>query len=58
MCLLCCSAKREAAVTELDYQAKLLELERLLNDPGVDMEPSRVWSLLDEVAQYDEGVAS
>ncbi len=41
-------------MTELDYQAKLLELERLLNDPGVDMEPSRVWSLLDEVARYDE----
>ncbi len=42
-------------MTEADYEAKLRELDRLLNDPGVDMEPSRVWSLLDEVASYDGG---
>ena len=45
-------------MTEADYQNKLLELDRLLNDPMVDMEPSRVWSLLDEVARYDEGTAA
>lgn len=43
-------------MTEADYEAKLVELDRLLNDPGVDMEPSRVWSLLDEVSQHDQGL--
>ena len=41
-------------MTETDYQAKMLELDRILNDPLVDMDPSRVWSLLDEVSCYDE----
>ncbi len=30
---------------------KLMELERLLNDPDSKMEPDRVWSLLAELAQ-------
>ncbi len=45
-------------MTEADYQDKMLELDRLLNDPGVDMQASRVWSLLDEVALYDEDAAA
>ena len=41
-------------MTETDYEGKLQELERLLNDPTVQMEPSRVWSILDEVAGLDQ----
>jgi hypothetical protein len=40
-------------MTKRDYDAKLEELDRLLNDPDVAMEPSRVWSLLAEVSQHD-----
>jgi hypothetical protein len=40
-------------MTERDYTSKLEELDRLLNDPEVAMEPSRVWSLLAEVSQHD-----
>ncbi len=42
-----------AAMTDRDYHHKLDELERLLNDPDVAMEPSRVWCLLAEVSQHD-----
>ncbi len=38
-----------------EYAGKLEELERLLNDPAVDMEPGRVWSLLAEVSRHDCG---
>jgi hypothetical protein len=37
-------------MTQQDLEQKLSELERLLNDPDVQLEPSKVWSLLDEVA--------
>ncbi len=37
-------------MTDSEYARKLDELERLLNDPEVQMEPARVWSLLDEIA--------
>ncbi len=36
---------------EQAYDAKLDELERLLNDPDSRMEPARVWSLLAEIAE-------
>ena len=39
-------------MTEIEYSRKLNELERLLNDPDVSMDASRVWSLLDEVADF------
>ena len=39
-------------MTEADYCGKLLELDRLLNDPAVEMQASRVWSILDEVSAY------
>lgn len=46
--------EQEAApMTETEYASKLDELDRLLNDPDVPMEPSRVWSLLAEIAQRD-----
>lgn len=40
-------------MTDADYARKLDELDRLLNDPGVPMEPAKVWSLLAEIAQRD-----
>jgi hypothetical protein len=43
-------------MTELDYARKLDEVDRLLNDPDVKMEPARVWSLLAEIAQRDAAV--
>jgi hypothetical protein len=39
-------------MTDRDYDRKLEELDRLLNDPSVKMEAARVWSLLAEVRQY------
>ena len=40
-------------MTDMDYERKLDELDRLLNDPDVPMEPSRVWSLLAELSHPD-----
>ncbi|MBV9736341.1 MAG: peptide chain release factor 1 [Acidisphaera sp.] len=40
-------------MNETDYAQKLDELDRLLNDPDVPMEPARVWSLLAEISQHD-----
>lgn len=40
-------------MTDTDYTRKLDELDRLLNDPDVPMQPERVWSLLAEIAQHD-----
>jgi len=37
-------------MTESEYALKMDELERLLNDPDVQMEPARVWSLLAEIS--------
>ena len=42
-------------MTDLEYDRKLDELDRLLNDPDVPMEPGKVWSLLAEIAQQDRG---
>jgi hypothetical protein len=49
------SHHRERGVTELDYELKLDELDRLLNDPEVAMEPARIWSLLAEIKDYNSG---
>jgi hypothetical protein len=35
------------------YDQKLDELDRLLNDPDSQMEPSKVWSLLAEISRHD-----
>jgi hypothetical protein len=43
----------EVDMTDAEYARKLDELDRLLNDPDVPMEPARVWSLLAEIAQRD-----
>ena len=37
-------------MTEAEYNRKLAELDRLLNDPDVTMQPNRIWDLLAEVA--------
>ena len=44
-------------MTDAEYARKLDELDRLLNDPDVPMEPGKVWSLLAEIAQRDVGAA-
>jgi hypothetical protein len=36
-----------------DYARKLDELNRLLNDPDVPMQPGLVWRLIDEVMEHD-----
>jgi hypothetical protein len=40
-------------MTQQDFERKLDEVDRLLNDPAVQLEPGRVWSLLAEVKQHD-----
>ena len=40
-----------------DHASKLDELDRLLNDPEVPMEPARVWSLLAELSDADSAPA-
>lgn len=40
-------------MTDTDYARKLEELDRLLNDPDVPMDPDHVWTLLAEVSQRD-----
>lgn len=40
-------------MTDHEYARKLHELDRLLNDPDVPMDPSRVWSLLADLARYE-----
>jgi hypothetical protein len=36
-----------------EYRHKLDELDRLLNDPDVPMQPDRIWSLLADVSGSD-----
>jgi len=38
---------------DADYARKLDELDRLLNDPDVPMQPDRVWSLLAELSRRE-----
>lgn len=40
-------------MTEHEYARRLDELDRLLNDPDVPMDPSRVWSLLADLSHQD-----
>jgi hypothetical protein len=40
-------------VTEEDYTQMLDELDRLLNDPDVPMQPAVIWRLVAEVSQQD-----
>ncbi|MDB5374608.1 MAG: hypothetical protein JWP04_3250 [Belnapia sp.] len=38
-------------MTDRESQAKLAEIDRLLNDPETRMDPHRVWSLLAEISK-------
>ena len=40
-------------MTESEYSVKLDELDRLLNDPDVPIQPERIWALLEDVACRD-----
>lgn len=40
-------------MTDGEFERKLDELDQLLNDPDVPMQPARVWALLAEVAHRD-----
>jgi hypothetical protein len=40
-------------MTKAEYVHKLAEVDRLLNDPDVPLEPARVWALLAEIAQRE-----
>ena len=52
-CFYVTDAFREVGMTDAEYSRKLDELDRLLNDPDVPMEPAKVWSLLAEIAHRD-----
>ena len=41
-------------MTDTEYNRKLDELDRLLNDPTVPMQPARIWDMLAEVAERGE----
>lgn len=40
-------------MNEAELQRKLEEIDRLLNDPDVPMQPHRIWALLAEVSRHD-----
>ena len=40
-------------MSDEEYARKLDELDRLLNDPDVPIQPARIWSLLAEVSRPD-----
>ncbi len=43
----------DTALDDEQYSEKLDELDHLLNDADVPMEPSRIWSLLAELTHHD-----
>ena len=45
-------------MTQDEYARKIEELDRLLNDPDVPMDPSRVWSLLADLSDREAGPAA
>ena len=49
-CLSASQCRQEIGLSKAEYDARLDELDRILNDPEVPMEPARVWSLLAEIA--------
>jgi hypothetical protein len=44
---------RDASMTSADYIRTLDELNRLLNDPDVPLQPELIWCLLYEVAKWE-----
>ena len=49
---------KSEAMSNSEYDSKLDELDRLLNDPDSPMDPSKVWSLLAEVSQAEAVAAA
>jgi hypothetical protein len=47
-----------STMTDTDYARMIDEVDRLINDPDVPMEPGRVWSLLAEIARVDGSALS
>jgi hypothetical protein len=45
-------------MSSAEYSRKLDELDRLLNDPDVPMQPDRIWSLLADVSRPDPAIAA
>ncbi|WP_043337910.1 MULTISPECIES: hypothetical protein [Belnapia] len=45
-------------MTDREFQAKLDELDQLLNDPDVRMDPHRVWTLLAEISAAEAQIAA
>lgn len=41
-----------AGMSDADFERKLIELDRLLNDPDVPMQAARIWTLAAEVARH------
>jgi hypothetical protein len=41
-------------MSEQEREARIEEIDRLLNDPEVRMDPHKVWSLLAEIAPAPE----
>lgn len=41
-------------MSSAEYNSKLDELDRLLNDPEVPMQPDRIWSLLADVSRPED----
>ena len=39
-------------MSDAEYERKLQELDRLLNDPDVPMQAGRIWALAAEVARH------
>ena len=46
------SRQNEVGMTDMEYSRKLEELDQLLNDPTVPMQPDRIWSLLADVSRF------
>ncbi len=40
-------------MTDEDYARKLGEVDRVLNDPDVPMQPALVWRLLVEISKHE-----
>jgi hypothetical protein len=40
-------------MTDTEYAGKLDELDRLLNDPDLPMQPARIWDLLADLSHRD-----
>ncbi len=48
--------REERPMSDADYARKLDEVDRLLNDPDVPMEPGRIWALLAEIAVREQAI--